>query len=61
MELRDDLKDRLSYYKLPSILRVVPELPRTQSLKVPKLLLKKDLFESGHPEIQKMPEKKAKL
>ncbi|KAJ9615693.1 hypothetical protein H2200_001769 [Cladophialophora chaetospira] len=51
-ELRDSLRASLSNYKLPTILRVVPELRKTANMKIPKLLLKKELFESGHPDIQ---------
>ena len=55
------MKDRLSYYKLPTILRVVSELKKTASFKVPKLLLKKELFETGHQDIQRWGQSKAKL
>ena len=51
-ELRDGLRASLSNYKLPTILRVVPELRKTANMKIPKLLLKKELFESGHPDVQ---------
>ncbi|KIW79440.1 hypothetical protein Z517_06052 [Fonsecaea pedrosoi CBS 271.37] len=60
-DLRDFLKDRLSYYKLPTVLRVVPELKKTNTFKVPKLLLKKELFETGHPDLQYWKRDKAKL
>jgi hypothetical protein len=55
------LRDKLSNYKLPTILKVVPELPKTATLKVPKLLLRKQLFETGHPDIQKWTPKISKL
>ncbi|KAK5056232.1 hypothetical protein LTR84_012785 [Exophiala bonariae] len=51
-ELRKWLGTRLSNYKLPTMLRVVPELPKTPTFKVRKLLIKKDLFEIAHPDIQ---------
>ncbi|KIX94631.1 uncharacterized protein Z520_09677 [Fonsecaea multimorphosa CBS 102226] len=65
-ELRHDLKDKLSYYKLPTVLRIVPALEQTASFKVPKALLKKTLFGTDQSEIQSMPGKgeakaKAKL
>ena len=60
-ELRNDLKGSLSYYKMPTILRVVPELKKTQTMKIPKLLLKKELFETGHPDIQTWGNQKARL
>ncbi|KAK5070695.1 hypothetical protein LTR24_010607 [Lithohypha guttulata] len=51
-DVREWLRSRLSNYKLPSMLRVVPELPKTPTFKVPKALIKKELFESGHPDVQ---------
>lgn len=60
-ELRDDLRASLSNYKLPTILRVVPELRKTANMKIPKLLLKKELFEVDHPNIQKWTARAAKL
>ncbi|KAK5048671.1 hypothetical protein LTR84_005762 [Exophiala bonariae] len=51
-ELRRDLQKSLSNYKLPSILRVVPELQKTANMKIPKQLLKKELFDSKHPDIE---------
>jgi malonyl-CoA/methylmalonyl-CoA synthetase len=60
-ELRDDLRSKLSTYKLPTILRVVPSLPKTASLKVPKILLRKELFETGHADIQRWRSGQSKL
>jgi len=59
--MRNRLRGTLSNYKLPTILRVVPALHKTANMKIPKLLLKKDLFESGHPDIQKWRSDKARL
>lgn len=59
--LRNHLRGTLSNYKLPTILRVVPELHKTANMKIPKLLLKKDLYESGHPDIQMWRSCKTKL
>jgi acyl-CoA synthetase (AMP-forming)/AMP-acid ligase II len=52
-ELRDALRGKLSNYKLPTVLRVVKELKKTASLKVPKTLLKGELFEAGHADVQR--------
>ncbi|KAK5328617.1 hypothetical protein LTR93_002402 [Exophiala xenobiotica] len=60
-ELRSFLRDKLSSYKLPTILRVVRELPKTTTLKVPKLLIKKDLFGTDHLDIQKWSASSVKL
>ncbi|OAL24783.1 hypothetical protein AYO22_05572 [Fonsecaea multimorphosa] len=60
-ELRNSLRSSLSNYKLPTILRVVPELRKTANMKIPKLLLKKELFETDHPDIQKWNPQVAKL
>ncbi len=51
-ELREWLRSRLSNYKLPTILRVVPNLPKTPTFKVPKALIKTELFGSRHPDVQ---------
>jgi acyl-coenzyme A synthetase/AMP-(fatty) acid ligase len=59
--LRDSLRGSLSNYKLPTMPRVVSELRKTANMKIPKLLLKKDLFESGHPDVQIWKSAKAKL
>lgn len=60
-ELRDDLRSKLSTYKLPTVLRVVPEFKKTASLKIPKALIKKELFETGHPDVQRWETKQSKL
>jgi acyl-coenzyme A synthetase/AMP-(fatty) acid ligase len=60
-QLRNGLRGSLSNYKLPTMLRVVPELPKTANMKIPKLLLKKELFESGHRDVQIWKTAKAKL
>ncbi|KIW39196.1 uncharacterized protein PV06_08991 [Exophiala oligosperma] len=60
-ELRDDLRPKLSRYKLPTVLRVVPDLKKTASLKIPKALIKKELFETGHPDVQRWENPSAKL
>ncbi|KAH8879724.1 acetyl-CoA synthetase-like protein [Thozetella sp. PMI_491] len=46
-KLRDDLRASLSGYKLPTLLYVADELPKTISGKVQKRALGKDIFESG--------------
>ncbi|KAJ5781022.1 hypothetical protein N7457_006182 [Penicillium paradoxum] len=52
-KLRMDLRERLAGYKMPTILRVVSELPKSSTGKVVKRLLKKELFPTGgHPGIQ---------
>ncbi|KAL4888857.1 hypothetical protein BDV59DRAFT_210634 [Aspergillus ambiguus] len=52
-KLRADLRSRLSGYKLPTLLRVVDELPKSASGKVVKRVLSKQIFPpSGHPDIQ---------
>ncbi|OBT71013.1 hypothetical protein VF21_10004 [Pseudogymnoascus sp. 05NY08] len=53
-ELRQDLRSQLSSYKMPTLLRVVRELPTTASGKVMKKQLGPELFpNAGHPEVQK--------
>ncbi|KAH8701094.1 hypothetical protein BGW36DRAFT_425890 [Talaromyces proteolyticus] len=52
-ELRQDLRASLSNYKLPTMLRVVPELKKTSTMKIPKKLIRGDLFGSAHPDIQR--------
>jgi len=52
-KLREDLRANLAGYKMPTMLRVVKELPKTASGKVPKKVIKPDLFPpNGHPDIQ---------
>jgi len=51
--LRKDLRSSLAGYKMPTMLRVVTELPKTASGKVPKKVIKPELFPpNGHPDIQ---------
>ncbi|KAL5359669.1 hypothetical protein BJX96DRAFT_164609 [Aspergillus floccosus] len=52
-ELRQDLRASLSNYKLPTMLRVVPELKKTSTMKIPKKLIRGELFGSAHPDIQR--------
>jgi malonyl-CoA/methylmalonyl-CoA synthetase len=62
--LRADLRARLAGYKLPTLLRVISELPKTASGKVMKKALKGQLFPpGGHPDVQvwKSKEMKAHL
>lgn len=52
-ELRNDLKSRLSSYKTPTMMRLVPELEKTVTGKVTKKVLRPKLFPaSGHPDVQ---------
>lgn len=46
-KLRNDLRSIMSSYKLPTLLYVSQELPRTASGKVQKEALRKDVFDSG--------------
>ncbi|OQU98120.1 AMP-binding enzyme domain-containing protein [Cladophialophora immunda] len=51
--LRRDLRARLSSYKLPTLLRVVDEIPKNASGKVPKKVLGPQLFpKEGHRDVQ---------
>lgn len=51
--LRRDLRSRLANYKAPTLLRVVPDLPKNSSGKVLKKQLATALFpESGHADVQ---------
>jgi malonyl-CoA/methylmalonyl-CoA synthetase len=53
MELRKDLRSQLAGYKMPTMLRIVPELPRTASGKVLKKKLGPIFFPiTGHPAVQ---------
>ncbi|KAH8701108.1 hypothetical protein BGW36DRAFT_425903 [Talaromyces proteolyticus] len=47
-ELRNDLRLSLSNYKLPTLLRVFPKLKKTSTMKVPKKLIKNQLFGKAH-------------
>ncbi|KAL3482700.1 hypothetical protein BJX62DRAFT_231493 [Aspergillus germanicus] len=61
-QLRSDLRGQLSNYKLPTLLRVVSELRKTETMKVPKKMLKTELFSGDHSEIQRwIANKDAKL
>ncbi|OAG37622.1 hypothetical protein AYO21_08230 [Fonsecaea monophora] len=52
-KVRRDLRDRLSSYKLPTLLRVVHDLPKTATGKVSKKILGPQLFpKNGHRDIQ---------
>ncbi|CAG9952986.1 unnamed protein product [Clonostachys rosea f. rosea IK726] len=60
--LRADLRSRLAPYKLPLLLRVVEELPRTPSGKVVKPKVSKELFPAnGHPDVQMYKPRRSKL
>lgn len=53
-KLRADLRQSLAGYKMPTLLRVIPELKRTVTGKVIKKLLVKEIFPSqDHPGVQK--------
>ncbi|KAL4744380.1 hypothetical protein BDW72DRAFT_199653 [Aspergillus terricola var. indicus] len=61
-KLRTDLRSRLAGYKLPTLLRLVDELPKSASGKVVKRTLQKVLFPAqGHPEIQTWQSRKSKM
>ena len=52
-KLREDLRDKLAGYKMPTLLRVVADLPKTASGKVTKKALTPVLFPAGgHPDVQ---------
>lgn len=62
--LREDLRSKLAGYKMPTLLRVVTDLPKTASGKVTKKALTPVLFPAaGHPDVQawKRKERSAKL
>lgn len=46
-ELRNDLRGSMSGYKLPTLLYVADNLPKTTSGKVQKAALRRDVFDSG--------------
>lgn len=46
-QLRDDLRSSLSGYKLPTLLVVIPNLPKTASGKVQKGAMRKQVFENS--------------
>ena len=52
--LRRDLRDRLAGYKMPTLLRVVPELRKNAMGKVMKKALTKDIFPpKEHRDVQR--------
>ncbi|KAK2808413.1 hypothetical protein FQN50_004798 [Emmonsiellopsis sp. PD_5] len=52
-ELRKDLRPTLAGYKMPTILRVVKELPKNATGKVQKKKLTPEMFPAGgHPDVQ---------
>ncbi|KAK2792280.1 hypothetical protein FQN52_003757 [Onygenales sp. PD_12] len=52
-ELRKDLRQTLAGYKMPTILRVVKELPKNATGKVQKKKLTPEMFPAGgHPDVQ---------
>ncbi|KAF5012776.1 hypothetical protein FDECE_1196 [Fusarium decemcellulare] len=60
--LRNDVRSRLSAYKMPQLLRLVDDFPRTPTGKVVKRRVRQELFPpGGHPELQVYKGKKAKL
>jgi len=46
-KLRNDLRGSLSGYKLPTLLFLADNLPKTISGKVQKIALRKEIFDSG--------------
>lgn len=50
--LRADLSSKLARYKLPTLLRIVDELPLTSTGKVAKKRVKSELFKHGDGELQ---------
>ncbi|KAK4494064.1 hypothetical protein PRZ48_014328 [Zasmidium cellare] len=63
-ELRGDLRTSLAGYKMPTVLRIVPELRKNATGKVMKKVLVKELFPvEGHPDVQRWqsPKKASKL
>jgi hypothetical protein len=51
--LRRDLRSRLTGYRMPTLLRVVNDLPKTASGKVMKKVLGPQLFPQDHQEVQR--------
>ncbi|KAL5363342.1 hypothetical protein BJX96DRAFT_177982 [Aspergillus floccosus] len=61
-KLRADLRSRLAGYKLPTLLRIVDELPKSASGKAVKRVLEKELFPpSGHSDIQRWERRQSKI
>jgi malonyl-CoA/methylmalonyl-CoA synthetase len=59
-ELRTDLRDCLAGYKMPTLLRIVKEIPKNATGKVVKKVLINDLFPiTGHPDIQRWTSRKS--
>ena len=59
--LRQDLKDSLAGYKMPTVLRIVNELKKNATGKVIKKALVKELFPAeGHPDVQRWKSGKTK-
>lgn len=53
VKLRDDLRPFLATYKLPTVLRVAPNLPKTPTGKVAKNVLRDQFFPpGGHEDVQ---------
>ena len=51
--LRNDLRESLAGYKMPTMLRVVNEIPKSPTGKVVKKVLGPELFPlQGHPDVQ---------
>jgi acyl-CoA synthetase (AMP-forming)/AMP-acid ligase II len=50
VKLRNDLRETLSGYKLPTALYVAPELAKTASGKIQKKALRTEIFDSGRYE-----------
>ena len=61
-KLRADLRSRLAGYKLPTILRVVDEFPKSASGKVVKRILGKKFFSQlDDPSIQTWRSRQSKI
>lgn len=53
-ELRKDLRDSLPGYQMPTLLRVVKEIPKNTMGKVMKKLIRPQLYPpEGHPDVQR--------
>jgi malonyl-CoA/methylmalonyl-CoA synthetase len=62
--LRSELRDRIVGYKMPTLLRVVEELPKTSNGKVLKKVLGPKYFHDGYrndPEVQVWEKKQSKI
>jgi len=58
-ELRHDLRGSLAGYKMPTLLRVVPELRKNATGKVIKKVLVGEIFSEAHSDIQRWTSSKA--